>query len=369
MIETGRSIEKVLLIGVDSGQYDAEASMEELSELTKTAGAEVAGQFLQKLSSVNNITYIGSGKLHEVKEFCERHEVTLLIADDELSGAQLRNIEEETGVRVIDRTMLILDIFASRAQSREGKLQVELAQQKYLMPRLIGIGRQLSRQGGGIGTRGPGESKLESDRRHIRRRIQVLERQLAELSAQRARTRERRNKNECPSIALVGYTNVGKSTLLNRLTHADVLEKDQLFATLDPTARSIRLPSGKKAILVDTVGFLSRLPHQLIEAFRSTLEEASNADVILNLCDISNSSVDSQLEVSRQLLQELGCGGIPTVTVYNKADRLEQVPKTPQNNDAVFVSARTGMGIERLLTVIDICLSKGMDDKLKIPNI
>ena len=349
-----------MLIGADQGSYDAEISMNELSELAETAGAQVEAQILQKMESVNNATYIGSGKLQEVKQFCEQHEIDLLIFDDELTGVQIRNIEEETGVDVIDRTMLILDIFAMRARTNEGKLQVELAQQKYLMPRLIGVGKKLSRQQGGIGSRGPGESKLESDRRHIRRRIESLEKELEELSKQRRRVRERRSKNNYTSIAIVGYTNVGKSTLLNRLTDAGVLEKDQLFATLDPTARELRLPDGQKAMLIDTVGLLRRLPHQLIQAFHSTLEEAVEADLILDICDVSDDGVADQIQVTEALLGELGCGETPVITVYNKIDRLEQKPDLPQNDRTVFISARENEGIDRLLDCICRCLEESV---------
>ncbi len=360
MYNNEEKIQRAMLIGADQGSYDAEISMNELSELAETAGAQVEAQILQKMESVNNATYIGSGKLQEVKQFCEQHEIDLLIFDDELTGVQIRNIEEETGVDVIDRTMLILDIFAMRARTNEGKLQVELAQQKYLMPRLIGVGKKLSRQQGGIGSRGPGESKLESDRRHIRRRIESLEKELEELSKQRRRVRERRSKNNYTSIAIVGYTNVGKSTLLNRLTDAGVLEKDQLFATLDPTARELRLPDGQKAMLIDTVGLLRRLPHQLIQAFHSTLEEAVEADLILDICDVSDDGVADQIQVTEALLGELGCGETPVITVYNKIDRLEQKPDLPQNDRTVFISARENEGIDRLLDCICRCLEESV---------
>lgn len=358
MFTTEKKTQRALLVGVDCGEYDAEISLRELGELAETAGAEVVGEILQKTALRNNATYIGSGKLQEVKEFCKQHEVDLVICDDELSGVQIRNIEAETGADVIDRTILILDIFAQRARSNEGKLQVELAQQRYLLPRLVGMGRQLSRQQGGIGSRGAGESKLESDRRHIRRRIESLEADLKELEKQRRRLRERRAKNEYTTVAIVGYTNVGKSTLLNRLTDAGVLAKDQLFATLDPTARELRLPDGQKAMLVDTVGLLRRLPHQLIKAFRSTLEEAAGADLLLILCDASDDQVADQLEVTRNLLDELGCGGIPAITVYNKADLLGYRPENPENERSVFLSAKTGEGLDRLLESIGKCLSE-----------
>lgn len=360
MIDTQEKQQRALLIGADYGKYDAEVSLDELEELAETAGAEVVGKMLQKLPTVNNATYIGTGKLQEVKEFITTHEIDLLIVDDELSGAQIRNIEEFTGVDVIDRTMLILDIFAQRARSNEGKLQVELAQQKYLLPRLLGMGKVLSRLGGGIGTRGPGETKLESDRRHIRRRIESLEQELRGLEERRARMRERRQKNDLLTVAIVGYTNVGKSTLLNLLTDAGVLAKNQLFATLDPTAREISLPDGQTAILVDTVGLLRRLPHQLIQAFKSTLEEAANADLILNVCDISSDTVDEQLAVTQDLLNELGCGEIPMITVYNKADLLPEEPERLRNPRAVLISAKENWGIELLLEMMAQVLSSSV---------
>lgn len=341
-----------VLVGVNTGEYDAETSINELEELSNTAGAVVVGKFIQNMTSINNATYVGAGKLEEIKDFCRQKEADLLIFDDELSGAQIRNIEEIVDIRVIDRTMLILDIFAMRAVSKEGKLQVELAQQKYLLPRLIGMGTVLSRQGGGIGTRGPGETKLESDRRHIRRRIEALTQELKELEKRREHQRRRRSKNNVTTIAIVGYTNVGKSTLLNLLTDAGVLAKNQLFATLDPTARELKLPDGQNAILIDTVGLIQRLPHQLIEAFKSTLEEAANADLILNICDISNPNVDTQIEVTNQLLEELGCGGIPVITVFNKTDLYKWQNMLTITEKSVFISAKENKGIDELLKVI-----------------
>lgn len=327
---------------------------------------------VQNLQSPNNATYIGAGKLQEVKDFCQQQDVDLVIFDDELSGAQIRNIEDIVDADVIDRTMLILDIFALRALSNEGKLQVELAQQKYLLPRLLGMGKQLSRQGGtasgSIGSRGPGETKLESDRRHIRRRIESLQRELKELEERRERVRTRRAKNDVITIAIVGYTNVGKSTLLNLLTDAGVLAKDQLFATLDPTARELKLKDGQTAILIDTVGLIQRLPHQLVQAFKSTLEEAANADLILNLCDISDERVDVQLEVTRDLLNELGCGDIPIITVYNKIDKVDYSNVRPIGDRAVFISATENTGIDTLLDCIAKVLSDSMTKlKLLIP--
>lgn len=350
-----------VLIAVNNGTYDADESIDELAELADTAGAEVVGKFVQNMQTINNSTYIGSGKLKEIKDFCEKMEVNLVIFDDELTGVQIRNIESILKIRVVDRTVLILDIFAMRALSKEGRLQVELAQQKYLLPRLIGMGSELSRQGGGIGTRGPGETKLESDKRHIRRRIESLTSQLKELEKRRNRVRERRNKNNVITIAIVGYTNVGKSTLLNLLTNAGVLAKNQLFATLDPTARELKLPDGQSAVLVDTVGLIKRLPHQLVEAFKSTLEETVNADLILNVCDISNPLVDEQIEVTNNLLSELGCGDIPVITVFNKTDLYKFQNMLTITEKSAFISAKENRGIDELLNLICKQLSERVE--------
>ncbi|MBS1473372.1 GTPase HflX [Massiliimalia massiliensis] len=359
LFSTEETLQRVVLVGADTGDYNAEESIQELCELADTAGAQVVGTMLQKLSVPNKATYIGAGKLHELKEFCSQQEVELVIFDDELSGAQIRNIEQAVRVRVIDRTMLILDIFAQRALSREGKLQVELAQQKYMLPRLTGLGTELSRQGGGIGTRGPGETKLETDRRHIRRRIEALQEELDSLAKRRERIRKRRQKNDVTTIAIVGYTNVGKSTLLNLLTDAGVLAKNQLFATLDPTARELRLPDGQKAVVIDTVGLIRRLPHQLVEAFRSTLEEAANADLILNVCDISSPDAEEQLSVTRELLRDLGCGDTPVLTVFNKTDLYQFQSMLTISDKSVFISAKENRGIDGLLKLICEMLSGG----------
>lgn len=347
--------ERAVLVAVDTGAYDYVSSLSELRELAKTAGAEVVDSFVQSRPTPDNATYVGEGKLTEIRTFCEENDISLLLFDDELTGSQTRNIEEFTGIRVVDRTMLILDIFAQRARSHEGRLQVELAQQKYRLPRLLGLGTQLSRLGGGIGTRGPGETKLESDRRHIRRRIHALEEALEELSAQRARTRERRKKNNAITVALVGYTNVGKSTLLNQLTSSEVYVEDQLFATLDPTARELTLPNGQSIILMDTVGLIQRLPHQLVEAFHSTLEVASDADLILLVCDYSNPDRDRQLDVAKEVLGELGCGEIPMITVCNKIDKLD-TPVPESNNRTVFISAKHPETLAPLLKAIEEAL-------------
>lgn len=368
MYENKEQKERAVLAGVNTGAFDAEASIDELAELADTAGAEVLAKFIQNRESPDNAAYLGEGKLREIRDFCRQQEADLLILDDELSGIQLRNIEEITGVHAIDRTTLILDIFAGRARSREGRIQVELAQQKYRLPRLIGLGKQLSRLGGGIGTRGPGETKLESDRRHIRRRINALEAELKALGENRARIRQRRSKNGAITAAVVGYTNVGKSTLLNLLTTAEVYVQDQLFATLDPTARELTLPNGQRIILVDTVGLIQRLPHQLVEAFHSTLEEAADADLILNVCDCSDPAVDRQLEVTRQLLADLGCGGISTLTVYNKIDLCPDPERFVGNDHTVYISAAKRQNIHGLLHAMETALSEKMRQvTLEIP--
>lgn len=368
MYENKEQKERAVLAGVSTGAFDAETSIDELAELADTAGAEVLAKFIQNRESPDNAAYLGEGKLREIRDFCRQQEADLLILDDELSGIQLRNIEEITGVHAIDRTTLILDIFAGRARSREGRIQVELAQQKYRLPRLIGLGKQLSRLGGGIGTRGPGETKLESDRRHIRRRINALEAELKALGENRARIRQRRSKNGAITAAVVGYTNVGKSTLLNLLTTAEVYVQDQLFATLDPTARELTLPNGQRIILVDTVGLIQRLPHQLVEAFHSTLEEAADADLILNVCDCSDPAVDRQLEVTRQLLADLGCGGIPTLTVYNKIDLCPDPERFVGNDHTVYISAAKRQNIHGLLHAMETALSEKMRQvTLEIP--
>ncbi len=298
--------ERAMLISVDTGEPDAEASLRELFVLTESAGAEPVASMTQKRPAPDAATCVGSGFLREMTEVCRLYEADLLIFDRELSPTQIRNIEEATDVRCVDRTMLILDIFARRAVTKEGKLQVELAQLKYLLPRLTGKGTALSRLGGGIGTRGPGETKLETDRRHIRRRIDSLSEKLLEVERHRALIDGRRKKDGVRTVALVGYTNAGKSTLMNALTGAGVLAEDMLFATLDPTARALRLPHGGSVMLIDTVGLVRRLPHHLVEAFKSTLEQASGADLILNVCDASSEEAPLHLEVTERLFRELG---------------------------------------------------------------
>lgn len=345
-----KQIEKAILISADVGEYDPDVSMDELSELAQTAGAEEIARVIQKREAYDSATVIGEGKLTEVKELCQNLGATLLIFDCELTASQIRNIEDETNVRVIDRTMLILDIFAGRAVSREGKLQVELAQLKYRLPRLMGLGTSLSRLGGGIGTRGPGETQLETDRRHIRRRIDKLSEELRELEERRGYSRSRRKKDNVQVGAIVGYTNAGKSTLLNLLTGADVLAEDKLFATLDPTARAIELPDGRSLLLVDTVGLIRRLPHHLVEAFKSTLEEAACADIIIHVCDVSDNDFAEKADVTLKTLAELGAAEIPVVTVLNKCDKIEENLNT--DDSTVKISALKNEGIDELLKTI-----------------
>ncbi len=350
--------QRAFLIAVDDGKYDAESSMAELYELAKSAGAQVEGSLIQKLEHTVSATYIGTGRLQELSEICDTHEIDLVIADGELSPAQIKNIEDATDVRVIDRTMLILDIFALRARSREGKLQVEAAQLKYMLPRLTGKGAQMSRLGGGIGTRGPGESKLETDRRHIRRRLDSLREQLDDMESRRERMRKRREKDGVITAAIVGYTNAGKSTLMNRLTDAGVLVKNQLFATLDPTSRALKLPNGAEVMLIDTVGLVRRLPHHLVEAFKSTLEEASSADIILNVCDASDEEALLHLDVTTDLLRSLGCEDTPIITVFNKCDLTEPNAYVPVVSGSVRISAKTGAGIDELLAAVERSLPR-----------
>ncbi len=341
--------ERALLVSVDTGEFDAEVSLAELAQLAETAGAEVVDIATQKKEAPDKATCLGSGRAEEIALQCEAQDIDLVIMDRELSPTQQRNLEEILPCPIIDRTTLILDIFAGRARSAEGRLQVELAQLQYRLPRLGGQGASLSRLGGGIGTRGPGESKLESDRRHIRRRITALREQLERVDSQRQLRRERRRKDGIPTVALVGYTNAGKSTLLNHLTDAGVLAEDKLFATLDPTARALRLPDGRQVMLVDTVGFVRRLPHQLVQAFRSTLEEAVEADVILNICDASSAHAEEHLQVTGDLLQELGCGDKPIIRVMNKCDLVEDISLFGR---CICISARSGEGVDALLEAV-----------------
>ena len=344
--------ERTVLVGLENDEgYD---TIEELAELAKTAGANVVARSIQKRRTPDNATYIGSGKVDELSLLCSETEAELVIFDDELTGSQLRNLETRLGVKVIDRTALILDIFAQRAVSREGALQVELAQMKYNLTRLTGQGTALSRLGGGIGTRGPGEKKLEIDRRRIKRRIFELSEELGEIEKQRSLRRARREKNSTPVVALVGYTNVGKSSLMNALCGPSVAEADMLFATLDPTSRKLVLPSGMAVLLVDTVGFVSRLPHNLVEAFKSTLEEAAWSDVIVRVADAGDEQREEQLAVTDEVLDGLDCTDIPRLTVYNKCDKSNSMSFDP---DILLTSAKTGYGLDKLLAKLDEVLS------------
>lgn len=353
MIETEAKRPRVLLAAVDTGEHDAEQSLDELEELADTAGADTAARIVQKRPAFDSATCIGPGRLEEMAQLCQSGDIDQIIFDHELTATQIRNIEDACGVHTIDRTMLILDIFAQRATTHEGRLQVELAQQRYRLPRLAGMGIQLSRLGGGIGTRGPGETKLETDKRHIRTRISNLSAELKEIEKRRTYARSRRKKDGVLVCAIVGYTNVGKSTLLNLLTDAGVLAENKLFATLETTSRAIELPDGRSLMLVDTVGLIRRLPHHLVEAFKSTLEEAANADVILHICDASAENCEEQAQVTLDLLSELGCDGIPVVTVFNKCDLLpEELAFAPETRNAVLISAKENRGMDQLLAAL-----------------
>ena len=354
--ENSQEPEVAVLVGIDMGLYNAQVSMDELEELARTAGAVVAAKIIQKRDKPDSATYVGSGRLEEIKSFTEANDVDLLIFDGELTPSQQRNIEDETDIRVIDRTTLILDIFAARARSNEGKIQVELAQLKYSLPRLGGKGAEMSRLGGGIGTRGPGESKLESDRRHIHRRIQSLQEELVQIAKRRENLRARREKDGIETVAIVGYTNAGKSTLMNTLTNAGVLAENKLFATLDPTSRALTLPDGRTVMLIDTVGLVRRLPHQLVDAFRSTLEEAANATVILNLCYASDECCTEHLNVTMNLLAALGCADKPIISVLNKCDLCGGSFVLPAQGEFVMISAKTGEGLGNLLAKIQLSL-------------
>ena len=352
-------IEKVILIAVaDQDTTEAEESLDELEELVKTAGAEVAARVIQVRETPHPGTYIGKGKIDEVNALLYGTDATGIVCDDELSPAQISNLEEALDTKVMDRTLIILDIFAKRAFTREGKIQVELAQLKYRASKLTGQGRALSRLGGGIGTRGPGEKKLEMDRRLIKSRIAQLNRELKDVKKHREVTREQRSRSHIPVAAIVGYTNAGKSTLLNTLTGAGILAEDKLFATLDPTTRDLKLPSGQEILMTDTVGFIRKLPHHLIEAFRSTLEEAKYADIILHVVDASNPQMDEQMYTVYETLQNLGVKDKPVITVFNKIDRMEDtwVPRDLRADYHVKISAKTGEGITGFLQSIEAVL-------------
>ena len=360
-----------ILVGIakkSSELEECELSLSELSRLANTAGADTYAKVVQIKETFDPRTLIGSGKVSEISELVSTSGATLVVFDEELSPAQIRNLENDIGgdVTVIDRSMLILDIFALHATSGEGKLQVELAQLKYTAPRLVGKGLQLSRQGGGIGSRGPGESKLETDRRHLHEKVVNLEARIKELERNRAVMRAQRDKSGLPKVALVGYTNAGKSTLLNTLTGANVLSEDKLFATLDPTTRKGFLPSGEQILLTDTVGFIRKLPHHLVKAFKSTLDEVKYADILLIVSDISDPEVVEHVAVTESVITELGAGGKPTVYVYNKADLYDG--SAPAGKDSVVVCARDGRGVDELLILIeDIIRRTKKDVELLLP--
>ena len=341
---------KAILVGVSTGE-DISYSMEELKSLAEASGATVIGEMVQNVDKINAGTFIGSGKLTELAEMCKNMEADLVIFNDELSGMQIRNIEDAAEVRIIDRTMLILDIFASRAISREGKLQVELAQLQYRMPRLLGFGKSLSRLGGGIGTRGPGEKKLETDRRHIQRRMDEIKKEMEEVKANRSVQRSKREKSDIPVAALVGYTNAGKSSIMNALVkEKQVFEKDMLFATLDTASRLIELEDGKKFILIDTVGFVSKLPHALVNAFKATLEEVINADLLIHVVDASFENHDFQIEVTEKVLEELKADSKESLLVFNKNDKVENFDSLGRKS--FNISAKTGEGMQSLKEAI-----------------
>lgn len=356
MIELSKEIEKVILVGVSVEENDdTEKSLDELEELARTAGAVTVGRVIQNREQIHPATYVGKGKIDEIKELLWETEATGIICDDELSPAQLGNLQDALDTKVMDRTLIILDIFAERASTSEGKIQVELAQLKYRQSRLVGLGKSLSRLGGGIGTRGPGEKKLEMDRRLIKGRIAQLNRELKEVKRHREVTREQRNRNHLPVIAIVGYTNAGKSTLLNKLTGASVLEEDKLFATLDPTTRGLKLQSKQEILLTDTVGFIRKLPHHLIEAFKSTLEEAKYADIILHIVDASNPQLDEQMHIVYETLRQLEVVNKPIITAFNKQDKVdsEMIIRDFKADYVVKISAKTGEGLENLLDTIE----------------
>ena len=348
--------ERVILVGVQENDGDdTEESLQELAELAATAGAVTVGTLIQNRETMHPVTYIGKGKIDELRLLADELDATGIICDDELSPVQLRNLEQELDIKVMDRTLIILDIFAARASTSEGKIQVELAQLKYRQARLVGLRDSLSRLGGGIGTRGPGEKKLEMDRRLIKNRIAQLNRELADVKRHREVTRARRSRNKTPVAAIVGYTNAGKSTLLNTLTDAGVLQEDKLFATLDPTTRTLELAGGAQILLTDTVGFIRKLPHHLIEAFRSTLEEAKYADIILHVVDAANPQMEKQMHVVYETLANLGVADKTVITLFNKQDKVTE-KETLRDFKADYIlkiSAKTGAGLEDLKLVLE----------------
>lgn len=361
--------ERVILVGVSTGDHDdTEQSLDELGDLVKTAGAVPVGKVIQNREAMHPGTYVGKGKIEEIKELLWELDATGIVCDDELSPAQMNNLTELLETKVMDRTLVILDIFAGRASTSEGKIQVELAQLRYRQSQLTGAGKALSRLGGGIGTRGPGEKKLEIDRRLIKDRIAQLNRELKDVKRHRELTREQRKRNHVPVVAIVGYTNAGKSTLLNTLTDAGILEEDQLFATLDPTTRNLKLPSGQEILLTDTVGFIRKLPHHLIEAFRSTLEEAKYADIILHVVDASNPQMDEQMFVVYETLQRLEVMNKPVITAFNKMDRVGEAitVRDFQADKIVQISAKSGENLEQLFTAVEEILR---EEKIHIERV
>lgn len=355
MIDTSEVLERVILVAVRRHESErVEQSLDELEELAQTAGAVTVGRIIQNLDRFNPGTYVGSGKIDEIRDLAMETDATGIICDDELSPAQMANLEDELQIKVMDRTLLILDIFAARANTREGIIQVELAQLRYRSSRLVGLRNSLSRLGGGIGTRGPGETKLEMDRRLIHERIGQLKHELEAVVTHRELTRNARARGGVPVVVIVGYTNAGKSTLLNTLTGAGILAEDKLFATLDPTTRNLSLPSGQEVLLTDTVGFISKLPHHLIEAFKSTLEEAVYADIILHVVDASNPNCDAQMHVVYETLESLGVGDKPILTAFNKTDVATDTTLRDFKADrTVMISAKNGTGLEDLQNQIE----------------
>lgn len=358
IFETKQMMERVILVGVSYQENDdTEQSLDELCELASTAGAMTVGRMIQNREAPHPGTYLGKGKIEELKQLIWEEGATGIICDDELSPAQLANLEDMLETKVMDRTLIILDIFAQRASTREGKIQVELAQLRYRSTRLTGLGRSLSRLGGGIGTRGPGEKKLEVDRRLIRDRISQLKQELDAVKRHRDVARQQRSKNPVPVVAIVGYTNAGKSTLLNQLTGANVLEEDKLFATLDPTTRNLKLESGQEILLTDTVGFIRKLPHHLIQAFRSTLEEAKYADLILHVVDASNPQMDVHMHVVYDTLNQLEVGDKPIITLFNKVDRLESDEaiylKDFRAEETLCISAKNQVGLNEVQDAVE----------------